>query len=223
MNIHFLHIGKTGGTAIKIVLGGKSGAYSIPLSTISPKYARDDNLYFHQHQTKLSDIPIGDKFFFCIRDVYSRFCSAFYSRKRKGRPLNNCKWNKIEEHVFTKYETPNDLVQGAIKQEVVACSAFHGISHISRKLSFWFESVEYLESRRNDILYILDQKNLSYDYKNLISLLHVSEPTQLPIGDAAIHKNRHCDYTLSESSLDFLKMFYKEDIDIIEYCNQIKK
>ena len=48
--LHFLHIGKTGGTAIKYALRNNldKGRYEIIL---------------HNHNTTLEDVPKGDKFF----------------------------------------------------------------------------------------------------------------------------------------------------------------
>jgi hypothetical protein len=49
--LHFLHIGKTGGTAIKHAIG--------PLASIK-------NLVLHPHSVRLSDIPAGERVFFCL-------------------------------------------------------------------------------------------------------------------------------------------------------------
>ncbi len=71
--IHFLHIGKTGGTAVKYALSSYSK---------NEKY----EIILHGHETKLKDIPNGEKFFFFLRNPITRFTSGFYSRKRQGRP-----------------------------------------------------------------------------------------------------------------------------------------
>ena len=52
--IHFLHIGKTGGTALRTTLRkNKSKKY---------KYK------FHRHNTTLKEVPEGEKVIFLIRD-----------------------------------------------------------------------------------------------------------------------------------------------------------
>jgi len=71
--IHFLHIGKTGGSAIK---------YALTQYSVSGRYA----IYLHSHNFRLRDVPIGESVFFFLRDPISRFKSGFYSRQRQGQP-----------------------------------------------------------------------------------------------------------------------------------------
>src|SRR5690606_3021725 len=94
-NLHFIHIGKTGGSNIKA----------------TSKNIKLDNfkLIFHPHNVRLKDIPIGDKYFFCTRDPIDRFQSGFYSRKRKGQPRYYSEWSKDEEKSFSLFSSPNEL------------------------------------------------------------------------------------------------------------------
>ena len=69
--VHFLHIGKTGGTAIKAALKAYPPAVT---------------LHVHPHRFALADVPRGERVFFFVRDPLSRFVSAFHSRKRRGLP-----------------------------------------------------------------------------------------------------------------------------------------
>ena len=90
--IHFLHIGKSGGTAIKHALNDAKHVES-GLSFV-----------LHPHSTRLSDIPVGDKVLFTLRDPLSRFCSGFYSRLRKGQPRYNFEWSEGESRAFSKFK-----------------------------------------------------------------------------------------------------------------------
>ena len=92
--IHFLHLGKTGGTALKEAL--KENA---------------PDVVKHPHKTKLCDIPTGDKVFFLIREPCSRFVSGFYSRQRSGRPRRDVPWSKGERIAFDAYPTANSLAE----------------------------------------------------------------------------------------------------------------
>ena len=67
--IHFIHIPKTGGTALKVAL--KESVVSDDVIIIC-----------HSHFMKLSYVPPGDQVFFFVRDPISRFVSAFNMRKR---------------------------------------------------------------------------------------------------------------------------------------------
>ncbi len=69
--IHFIHIGKTGGTAVKYALQDYNA------TVLGCRY----EIILHNHNFKLKDIPIGEKFFFFVREPIDRFISGFYSRK----------------------------------------------------------------------------------------------------------------------------------------------
>ena len=68
--LHFLHIGKTGGTAVKHALKPVAAA---------------GHLMLHGHDVRLHDVAPGEQVFFFLRDPLSCFVSAFYSRQREGR------------------------------------------------------------------------------------------------------------------------------------------
>ena len=77
--VHFLHIGKTGGTAFKHAIT-TARRQNARLGALTPA------LHLHPHTVHLRDIPKGDRFFFFLRDPISRFVSGFYSRKNQGHP-----------------------------------------------------------------------------------------------------------------------------------------
>ena len=56
-SLHLLHIGKTGGTALKDALS---------------KYSKctEFRIVFHSHTFSLMDVPRGEKVFFFLRDPY---------------------------------------------------------------------------------------------------------------------------------------------------------
>ena len=81
--VHFLHIGKTGGTAMKYVLS------QYPVGS---RYA----ICLHGHRVRLCDIPKGDSVIFAVREPISRFVSGFYSRKRQGQPRLFSPWSQNE-------------------------------------------------------------------------------------------------------------------------------
>ena len=73
--IHYLHIGKTGGSAVKHALREQN--------------AVDQGSYFfvlHEHEAQLRDLPAGDPYVFAVCDPLERFCSVFFSRKPKDQP-----------------------------------------------------------------------------------------------------------------------------------------
>jgi hypothetical protein len=57
---HFLHVGKTGGTAVKHALQPIAARFGIVL---------------HPHPTTLPEVPAGEFFFFFLRDPAARFAT----------------------------------------------------------------------------------------------------------------------------------------------------
>ena len=94
---NFLHIPKTGGKAVKHSLRPvpETDAYRIHL---------------RGHSCRLSDIPVGDTFFFFLRDPAQRFISAFNHKKSgKGRWQHT----KIVEETaaLEQFESANHLAE----------------------------------------------------------------------------------------------------------------
>ncbi|WP_345005071.1 hypothetical protein [Snuella lapsa] len=96
--IHFIHIGKTGGTAIKYALEPYS-------------FTKKHQIVLNKHNLGLMDVPKGEKVFFCVRGPILRFINAFYSRLRLGRPRYYAPWINEETVVFKNFETPNELAK----------------------------------------------------------------------------------------------------------------
>src|SRR5205823_2768329 len=94
--VNLLHVGKTGGTAVKHALRTAlhAGGYCIRLC---------------RHGVRLRDVPPGEKVVFFVRDPASRFVSGFYSRLRQGRPRYTSPWSRAEKAAFGRFGTPNDL------------------------------------------------------------------------------------------------------------------
>ena len=70
-NVHLLHIGKTGGTAVKAAVRQSDA---------------NGSLLIHPHEVTLRDIAPGDDVIFFVRNPVDRFVSGFFSRKRQGQP-----------------------------------------------------------------------------------------------------------------------------------------
>src|SRR3954469_17965151 len=98
MRAHLLHIGKTGGNALKHALCPYNTGGSL-------------DIVFHPHAVGLSDVPVGESVLFMLRDPVNRFVSGFNSRRRRGRPLNNAEWNRDEAAAFAAFPTANDLAE----------------------------------------------------------------------------------------------------------------
>ena len=209
--IHFLHIGKTGGSAIRSVLNNKeSSVYSIVT---------------HGHATSIKDIPNGEKIIFFLRDPLSRFISGFYSRKRKGQPRYNIAWRPLEKEIFTTFETPNELALSLSDSDSahhsLAVEAMDYIQHL-RHYDNWYIDFRYFNSRLDDIFFIGFQESLDEDFIKLKEKLSLDSNCTLPTDDIGTHRNpKGLDKDLDNISKKVLMEHYKDDIKFYNLCKEL--
>ncbi|MEM7453548.1 MAG: sulfotransferase family 2 domain-containing protein [Planctomycetota bacterium] len=211
--LHFLHIGKTGGTAIRHALKDDEATGQF-------------QLVMHSHPTTLSDIPRGEGVVFFLRDPVSRFVSGFWSRFRKGRPRYHVPWNKMEEQAFSRFQTPLELAEAlgseASDERTAAEAAMNGINHVRFRYSAWLGSVEQLEMRLEDVFFVGFQESLATDFRLLIPRLGVSDSLTLPGDGNAAHKTpAHLKQALSETAAANLRRWYSDDYELLEYCKTV--
>jgi hypothetical protein len=211
--VHFLHIGKTGGSAIK---------YALKLYSSNARYA----IYIHNHNFILRDVPKGEGVVFFLRDPIERFISGFYSRQRQGQPKFFFPWSSGEKDAFEYFNTPNDLAITLSSQnrekKYRAQKAMKSIAHIKDIFWKWFESEEYLKSRMSDIFFIGFQERLFEDFEILKSKLALPDSIMLPRDEIQAHKNPdHLNKNLNEKAVENLKNWYKEDYKVIRICKEI--
>jgi len=207
--LHFLHIGKTGGTALKFVLeNAPSDCFQIKL---------------HRHPVRLSDIPAGEKAFFFVREPISRFVSGFYSRKRKGSPRYASEWSPAETAAFQRFETPNHLATALSstdpEEKEAAREAMQGIGHVNTSYWDWFQSEAYFQSRLGDVFFIGCQNCLPADFETLKRKLRLPEAARLPDDDLNSHRNpQGLDKRLEPVALENLREWYARDFVFFDFC-----
>jgi len=212
--VHFLHIGKTGGTAIK---------YAIKNNLITKKYI----IFLHPHKIRLCDIPKGEKVVFFLRNPTARFISAFYSRKSGGKPRYDVPWSIKESEAFNIFFTPNDLAKNIFSNDLIkrkfAQNAMKNIGHLKASFFYWFNNKKYFKSRINDILFIGFQESLNEDFEVFKNVLKISENVKLPTDKILAHKNLDgLDIHLDKIAKINLLKWYSEDIDFFNYCLRLK-
>jgi len=212
--VHFLHIPKTGGTALTATLSGH-------------ETSSDYEIVLHDgHDLKLSDIPLGEKVFFFMRDPISRFVSGFYGRQRQDLPRYDAPWEPNEEAVFRRFSTPNELALALSSDDqelrVAAASALKSLLQIKMPLQTWLKSESYLQSRRSDILFIGFQETLDDDFELLRRILNLPGAVDLPKDHVAAHKNpAHVDRRLEAEAIRNLKIWYEKDYRFFGICKNI--
>ena len=208
--IHFIHIGKTGGSAIKYAL---------------EPYFRYHNyvIYPHSHSFKMKDAPEGEGVIFFLRDPLTRFVSGFNSRLREGQPRLYSPWTPDEVTAFERFSTPNQLAESlsdsVTSEREFAEFAMKGIKHVRNHYWDWFTDEKYFASRKKDIFFIGFQETLDIDFEILKKKLNLPVKAALPVNDVVAHRTpQNLDKRLSDLAVRNLTKWYAQDYEFIEKC-----
>lgn len=231
MAIHYLHIGKSGGTALKYAIRqvgmaaiegtdaefDKQAPWESPLGTVR----------LRPHRTTLTDIPHGDHAFFSVRDPATRFVSSFYSRLRKGMPRHHMEWSQGEAQAFEWFPTPQELALALSKRRgkrrAQAEFAMTTIMHIKRTLTSWLGTADELRRDLPKVAYIARQETLSEDWERIKVLLGLPSDAQLPSDPVQSHRTTgDIDRDLSPKMLDALRDWYAEDYAVLAVCEEVR-
>jgi Sulfotransferase family len=211
--VHFLHLGKTGGSAVKYAIESSANPHV--------RYV----VYLHPHETTLRNVPEQQKYFFFLRDPISRFISGFYSRQRQGRPRYFMAWTPDEKVAFEHFGSPNELA-GALssddpQQKTNAEAAMRSILHVKDPYWSWFESEDYFASRLPDLFFVGFQEQLSSDFEILKAKLEL-EDIALPQDEVHAHRNpADLDKSLDERAVTNLKNWYAADFRFVDLCRKL--
>ena len=205
--VHVLHIGKTGGTAIRHAFAH----HDEPVCT--DRVA----LFFHNHTTTLADVPTGEGVALVVRHPVDRFVSGFRSRQRQGRPRAVIPWTAGERRAFQRFEDPNHLAEALADGEAAAEDAMRSINHVRHPLGHWLGTPELIRQRREDLFFVGRQPNLNQDMRTLLDRMGVIEDVQLPDDDAHSHRNptAHRE-SLSDRGRRAIETWYARDLDLLD-------
>lgn len=205
-----IHIGKTGGTALKETLR--------PVS-IAGRY----EIITHRHVTRLDDIPVGQKVFFVIRDPLERYVSGFNSRLRQGQPTHFTPWIPAERKAFEEFPSPDSLGCALSSEDRAvrarAFTAMTAIRHVRDSYWEWFRSREYLESRVDDLLIVIWCPDLTVAFTRLREALQLPESVTLHTDELSAHRSpAHLDRRLSPLATENLERWYGREFAFIDFC-----
>lgn len=209
--VHILHIGKTGGTAIRHAFRDleKANGY---------------RFIFHPHQMTLPEVPEGDLAIIFFRDPVARFMSSFKSRLNQGSGRYFSPWTRTEEEAFKEFPTPGDLARAlesddpAIQKK--AFRSMKNIRHVKNHYTHWCRSTEYLEYRSSDIALIGFQETLADDI-DLMEKKFGLTGHELPTDKKSAHRSSGPEYPLDNEAEENIRSWYAMDIEIEEWarCN----
>jgi Sulfotransferase family len=211
--LNVLHIGKTGGTALKHVLQQNAEASRC-------------QLLFRGHDVTLADITRGEQFMFLIRDPLTRFVSAFNGRLREDRPRYHYPWRDEERVAFAIFKTPDELAVALAsddeEEREQAKAAMHGIGHVNTPYTFWFPKESAFRARLSDVFFIGLQDRLDEDFELLRRKLRLPEGVAMPHDETAAHKTPGgFESQLSERGRANLERWYARDVAFVQLCREL--
>jgi len=202
-DIHFIHVGKCAGTAIK------------DLSAQINQLQHGPKIKCHGHSTKLGDLPSGAKYFFSIRNPLTRFVSAFYMRKNKEQPRIYREWSAGERLAYEHFAHANDLAENLFEPGDEGRHAFCAIQNIGHMKfqHLWFKLSDILENRPP--LCILRQEKLATDVDDFLARIGVQDAAiGLPKDNTRAHKNVNEERpALSDKAIQNLSRWYAVDLE----------
>ncbi len=210
--IYFIHVGKTGGTAVKKVA---RKYYNVKRSK-APQTVTG-SLVLHNH-ISLSEAerrfgPAG-KIAFTFRDPTERFTSGFYCRLRMGHPQHTSRWDASEAAAFSHFEDANDLAECLSSQHhakrSAAFFAMDAIRHLRRGYAFHFgDRVNFILDQAPRVAACIDTKNLTRNgsaFMQRLGFENLDENTFLSSANSTTH-SKH----LSELALKNLREYWSDE------------
>lgn len=209
--LHFLHIGKTGGTTFKKLV-----------RTHHLRRRSDRTLIMHNHSMTLPEVLGADALnqaAFFLRDPTSRFVSGFNSRLREGAPSKNIPLKPEEKIAFEHFPTPNDLAEALDDDDLLrqdrAFAAMEAMVHTRMHYTRWLRDVDYLTSRLPRIMFIGFQETYAEDVARFVRKLHVEAELKVEHHHQAPPSSAT---TLSDRAVANLRHWYAEDVVIYEWA-----
>jgi hypothetical protein len=210
--VHFLHVPKTGGCAIRAAL---------------EPFADSHGLVFHWHGMSLREIPEGERAVFFVRHPVTRFVSGFNSRLRRGIPHHEGRHTPKEEIAFARFQTPAMLAEALASADAdtreSAEFAMDAISHTRRRLTDTIGDVAYIVHRRTDILFFGFQETLAADFERLKEVLDLPKSITLPGDDVVAHRTPPGFETrLSREGRRAIKEWYRDDLALYRRLQRLR-
>ena len=225
MTLHFIHVGKTGGTVIKRALRRRGLSYRAREAPHGPEtpYGR---IQVHLHRFTMRDLPNGDYAFFFLRDPVERYLSGFSSRLNKGLPGHYFEWTGAESRAFEAFPTPQRLAAAlGSPDEHERELARWAMRHI-RHLGFMERAVgtpPELRTRRSQIVYVGMQETLDADWEQLKAILELPADVALPTDKRrANRRDPSQKASLDPAAEQLIRDWYHRDYVLLTYCHRLR-
>lgn len=221
MPVHFIHVSKAGGTALRYAI--RAARLSAGGELVSPW----GELWGHDHRFRFADVGKDEKAVFALRDPVSRFISAYYSRLRKGAPRYAIEWTDAERQSFEWFPTPHELADALAEPSGEprerAEFAMGSIRHLNRPMTFWTGKPSYVRRHLEKVLYVARQETLDDDWERLKELLDLPRDQMLPHDAITAHRTTYDrNVRLSEKGMHALRDWYADDYELLEIGEEVR-
>ena len=224
-----MHIGKTGGTAIKRTLHGARLAHRREggerLITPTKKYGF---IKLQPHAFTMADLPDGEHVFFSVRDPIGRFLSGFSTRIAKGGTTYGSRfaWTPEEEIAFSRFHTPEQLglALGSDDEDEREAAGFamRNIIHLGYQRRYT-GTIGELRDRLDQVVYIAKQETLDDDWKCLKRLLQLPRDLELITDPQLAHRRvGETDPELDPAAVRNLREWYARDYALMAAIDKIR-
>lgn len=212
--VHFLHIGKTGGTSLKKMVKQHDVR----------RTGDGRRLVMHSHAMSLPDV-LGrhrkNTAAFFLRDPVARFVSGFNSRLREGAPITYIPWKPLEVIAFENFKTPNDLAEALSATRPLnqdrAFSAMASMVHSRMHFTYWLRDVDYLDRRLAKIEFIGFLETYNQDAARFVKRLRLADTVRPEhYHEAPSTASKH----VSDKGRANLELWYAEDIAILRWAQE---
>jgi hypothetical protein len=224
MAVHFIHVSKAGGTALR---------YAIRAARLDAGGRLESpwgDVWGHDHRFRFADVGRGDKVVLPLRDPISRFLSGYYSRLRKGAPRHFSDWTEAEARSFEWFPTPQALADALAEPSGELRSraefAMRSVWHLNRPMTFWTGKPSYVRRHIDKVLYVARQETLDEDWEKLKELLDLPRDQMLPADADVAHRTQYTaddDRTISEPGLHALRAWYADDYEVLEMADELRQ
>lgn len=210
---NYIHIPKTGGTAIKFALEGVTP--KIPISM--------PNAGHNQHLNKMKNNVC-----FVIRDPWERFCSGFWERvtvdqrknisaTRKEKNFGYLPLSSLEKNILNDCETPNDFVN-YIRHGGTVQGVRPGIFELTGPITHWLGNLLQYQQQEHKVTLVFDIKSLNYVMETVYGLEMPTDPFKQRSRKLF---DQEQSYEIAAENLDWFKNIYrKEEYDLLEYIKK---
>lgn len=209
---NYIHIPKTGGTALKYAIQGQTPNIQITLPTAG----------HNQHLSRMKDNVC-----FVIRDPWERFCSGFWERvtveQRKQKSQTEYKnlknfgyrdLDNLEKQILHTCSTPEEFLE-YIRSGGKTQPVRPGIFELTGSITHWLGNMEIYTANEHKISLVFDIKNMN---KIMKYVYNIDMPTDPFKKRSRKLFNIKQSYDISSDNLKWFRESYRtQDYQLLEH------